>query len=320
MAAQKQHQGELVLVTGGAGFIGSHVVDYLVSKGCRVLVIDDFSTGKRDNLAHWLDDPRVEIIQASIANGIFASLADVTRRQGPVDRIIHLAALVSVVYSIQNPLDDVRVNYAGTVHVMEYARHKHVKKVVFASSSAVYSNEAELPVHEGSECLPLSPYGIDKLASEKLLNCYAKVHGMNCASLRFFNVYGPRQDPSSPYSGVISIFADRARKAELLTVYGDGDQTRDFVYVGDVVRAVVSACLSETHSNAVANIGTGNATTINQLARQIIDLSGSSSSIQHLDPRSGEIRHSTAATELAERLFDFRAKICLREGLQQTLV
>lgn len=128
METRKQQQGELVLVTGGAGFIGSHVVDHLVSRGCRVLVIDDFSTGKRDNLVHWLDDPRVEIIQASIANGIFACLADVTRRQGPVDRIIHLAALVSVVYSIQNPLDDVRVNYAGTVHVMEYARHKRVKK------------------------------------------------------------------------------------------------------------------------------------------------------------------------------------------------
>ena len=320
MGARKQVLGELVLVTGGAGFIGSHVVDHLVANGFRVLVIDDFSAGKRENLARWLNDPRVEIIQASVANGIFACLAEVTRRTGPVDRIIHLAALVSVVYSIENPLDDVRVNYSGTVHVMEYARRKQVKKVVFASSSAVYGNEAELPVRESSECLPLSPYGIDKLASEKLLNCYAQVHGLDCISLRFFNVYGPRQDPSSPYSGVISIFADRAGKAEPLTIYGDGDQTRDFVYVGDVVRALVSACLSETRGHAVANIGTGNATTINQLARKIIDLSGSTSSIQHRDPRGGEIRHSTAATEWAERLLEFRAKTCLSEGLQQTLV
>ena len=316
----RNQQGELVLVTGGAGFIGSHVVDHLVSNGFRVLVIDDFSSGKPANLARWLADSRVEIIQASIANGIFACLADATRRQGPVDRIIHLAALVSVVYSIQNPLDDVRVNYAGTVNVMEYARYERVKKVVFASSSAVYSDAAELPVHESSACLPLSPYGIDKLASENLLNCYAKIHGVNSASLRFFNVYGPRQDPSSPYSGVISIFADRARKAQPLTVYGDGEQTRDFVYVGDVVRAVVSACLSKIPGHVVANIGTGSATTINQLARQIIDLSGSSSGVQHLNRRSGEIRHSTAATEQAEALINFRAKVCLADGLQQTVV
>jgi UDP-glucose 4-epimerase len=318
-AVQHNNDGELVLVTGGAGFIGSHTLDRLVAEGCRVVVLDDFSSGKPENLARWSKDRRVEIVIASIANGIFAPLAPVTRRHGPIERIVHLAAQVSVSQSIQDPLDDVRVNYAGTVHVLEYARCSGVKKVVFASSSAVYGDEVELPVRESAERLPVSPYGIDKLGSELWLNYYCSIHGIPTAALRFFNVYGPRQDASSPYSGVISIFATRAIAGDTLIIYGDGEQTRDFIFVGDVARAVVTACRSDTAAGTIINIGTGRGITINQLAREVVALCQSPSAIAYQAARPGDILHSVAATERAEQLLGFRATVALRDGLRQTL-
>lgn len=319
MSSALHNEDELVLVTGGAGFIGSHTVDRLVAEGCRVVVLDDFSSGKPENLARWAGDPRVEIVAASIANGIFAPLAGVANRLGPIQRIIHLAAQVSVTQSIQDPLDDVRINYAGTVHVLEYARYSAVKKVVFASSSAVYGDEVELPVQESAETMPVSPYGIDKLGSELFLNYYHRIHGVAVTPLRFFNVYGPRQDASSPYSGVISIFATRALAGDTLIIYGDGEQTRDFVFVGDVARAVVTACLSDATSGPVLNIGTGQEITINELAREIIASCQSSSTIRYQDVRPGDILRSVAATDRAEQLLGFRARVTLRDGLRQTL-
>ncbi len=308
----------LVAVTGGAGFIGSHTVDRLVEEGCRVVVLDDLSTGKRANLAHWADDDRVQVVVVDIANGIFAPLADI----GPVDRIIHFAAQVAVTNSIENPLTDVRINYAGTVQVLEYARYHRVKKVVFASSAAVYGDVEELPVKESQLCNPVSPYGIDKLGSEKFLYYYSAVHGVPATAFRFFNVYGPRQDPSSPYSGVISIFAERAFAGAPVTIFGDGEQTRDFVYVGDVARAVVRACLSERGDRAVANIGTGRETSINELARTIVDLAGAGSKISHVDSRPGEILKSVADASLATELFgdgETIGKVELADGLRETL-
>lgn len=319
MSAPERHRSELVLVTGGAGFIGSHTVDRLVAEGCSVVVLDDFSTGKRENLSRWEEDPRVEIVEANIADGIFAPLAQLTQRLGPVKRIVHLAAQTSVVSSIENPLQDIRVNYAGTVQIMEYARCCNVNKVVFSSSSAVYSDDVDFPVSESAEQIPLSPYGINKLGSEGFLRYYSSVYGICSTALRFFNVYGPRQDPGSPYSGVISIFADRAIAGETLPIYGDGEQTRDFIFVGDVSRAVVTACLSEGTSGTAINIGTGMETSINELAALVIDLCRSSSDIQHLDPRPGENRRSVAAVERATELLDFRAKVSLRDGLRETL-
>lgn len=308
----------LVVVTGGAGFIGSHTVDRLLENRHRVVVLDNFSTGKRANLARWADHPALHVVPCDISHGIFAALEPITRVHGPVERIAHLAAQVSVVQSVANPLVDMQVNYGGTLHVLEYARARGVKKVVFASSAAVYGDVAELPVGEDTPKQPLSPYGIDKYASELALDYYANVHGVPTTALRFFNVYGPRQDPTSPYSGVISIFTDRARTGKPLTIFGDGEQTRDFVYVGDVVRAIVAG-LGDGNSRLVANVGTGGEITVLELARTIVELCGGKSAIEHAPPRAGEILKSRARVDRLREALGVVAETNLVDGLRQTL-
>jgi UDP-glucose 4-epimerase len=308
----------LAVVTGGAGFIGSHTVDRLIGAGHHVVVLDDFRTGKRANLAHHAGSGKLDVAICDVSHGIFAALAPLTARRGPVERIVHLAAQVSVVQSVENPLVDMQVNYGGTLHVLEYARATGVKKVVFASSAAVYGDVAALPVGEDAPTRPVSPYGIDKLASELALDYYAAVHGVPTTALRFFNVYGPRQDPSSPYSGVISIFADRARAGRPLTVFGDGGQTRDFVYVGDVVRAIVAA-LGDGADRVVANVATGNEITVLELARTIVSLCGGRSAIEHAPARAGEILKSRARIERLRQELGIVAETRLVDGLRETL-
>ncbi len=308
----------IAVVTGGAGFIGSHTVDRLLESDHRVVVLDNFSTGKRANLARWAEHPALHVVPCDVSQGIFAALEPITRLHGPVSRIAHLAAQVSVVQSVANPMVDAQVNYGGTLHVLEYARAKSVKKVVFASSAAVYGDVAELPVGEDAPKCPLSPYGINKYASELALDYYASVHGVPTTALRFFNVYGPRQDPTSPYSGVISIFTDRARTGTPLTIFGDGHQTRDFVYVGDVVRAIVAA-LGDGNSRLVANVGMGGEISVLELARTIVDLCGGRSTIEHQPARAGEILKSRAdVTRLGEAL-GIVAQTKLVDGLRLTL-
>jgi UDP-glucose 4-epimerase len=315
----------IAVVTGGAGFIGSHTVDRLIALGHRVIVLDDFRTGKRANLARWADpkhafdgaEPALEVVTCDVSHGIFAALAPLAR-YGRVERIVHLAAQVSVVHSVANPLVDMAVNYGGTLHVLEYARAAGVAKVVFASSAAVYGDVSELPVAEDAPKRPVSPYGIDKLASELALDYYAAVHGVPTTALRFFNVYGPRQDPSSPYSGVISIFADRARAGRPLTIFGDGGQTRDFVYVGDVVRAITAA-LADGNDRVVANVGTGGEISVLELARIIVDLCGGASPIQHAPPRAGEILKSYARVGRLRDALGVVAETKLVDGLRATL-
>ena len=308
----------LAVVTGGAGFIGSHTVDALIAAGHRVVVLDDFRTGKRANLAQHAGSDRLEIVTCDVSHGIFAALAPITAKHGAVERIVHLAAQVSVVSSVANPLVDMQVNYGGTLHVLEYARAMGVRKVAFASSAAVYGDVIEMPVGEDTPTRPVSPYGIDKLASELALDYYAAVHGVATTALRFFNVYGPRQDPSSPYSGVISIFADRAKAGRPLLIFGDGEQTRDFVYVGDVVRALVAA-VGEGNSRLVANVGTGHEITVNELARTIVELCGQRSTIEHAPARSGEILKSRARVERLRTELGVVAKTQLVDGLRATL-
>jgi UDP-glucose 4-epimerase len=308
----------LVVVTGGAGFIGSHTVDRLLAAGHRVVVLDDFRTGKRANLAHHAGSDRLDVVACDVSHGIFPALAPITAQHGPVERVVHLAAQVSVVHSVQNPLVDMQVNYGGTLHVLEYARATGVKKVVFASSAAVYGEVATLPVDEDTPTRPVSPYGIDKLASEHALDYYAAVHGVPGTALRFFNVYGPRQDPSSPYSGVISVFADRARTGRTLTLFGDGGQTRDFVYVGDVVRAIIAA-LGDGASRVVANVGTGGEITVLELARSIVELCGGSSVIEHAPARPGEILKSRARVDRLRDALGVVAGTSLLDGLRETL-
>lgn len=317
----------IAVVTGGAGFIGSHTVDRLIELGHRVVVLDDLRTGKRANLARWLaprhafdgEAPALELITCDVSTGIFAALAPITARYGPVERIAHLAAQVSVTASVANPAADMAVNYGGTLHVLEYARAAGVKKVVLASSAAVYGDVEAMPVGEDAPARPLSPYGIHKLASEHALAYYASVHGVASTALRFFNVYGPRQDPSSPYSGVISIFADRARAGLPLTVYGDGAQTRDFVYVGDVVRAIVAA-LGDGGDGVVANVGTGGEISVLELARIVVELCGGGAAIVHAPARAGEILRSRAAVERLRASLGIVAETALADGLRATIV
>jgi UDP-glucose 4-epimerase len=310
---------ETVVVTGGAGFIGSHTVERLLSQGCRVVVVDDFSTGKRANLAAARDNERLTIIEADVSDGLWGCLSGYVHEHGPVQRIIHLAAQTSVVRSVESPLHDLRANYTATMNVADYARRTRVRRVVFASSAAVYGDVETVPVHETQAAAPLSPYGLHKLASEQCLRYHAAVHGVPASVFRFFNVYGPRQDPNSPYTGVISIFINRALQNLPLTIFGDGSQTRDFVYVGDIARMLAQACLSDRLGFSLANLGTGRATKVVDLAREIVKQCGSSSQIGHGPARAGEILHSLAAITQARELLDYAPEVALPEGLSQTV-
>jgi UDP-glucose 4-epimerase len=257
------------------------------------------------------------VVTCDVSHGIFAALAPITERYGRVERIAHLAAQVSVVASIANPMTDMAVNYGGTLHVLEYARAMGVNKVAFASSAAVYGDTDVVPIKEDTPRRPISPYGIHKLASELALASYASTLGVASTALRFMNVYGPRQDPSSPYSGVISIFAERAKAGKTLTIFGDGKQTRDFVFVGDVVRALVAA-LADGNSRLVCNVGTGKETTVRELAEAIVGLCGNKSAIEHAPARAGEILRSCAVVDRLAEL-GAPAKTSLIDGLRQTV-
>ena len=309
----------VVLVTGCAGFIGSHTVDGLIANGSRVLGIDNLSTGTRANLGQWDGDPRFSFVEADVTRDLQRVLDDAAKRVGPIERIVHLAAQTMVPLSVTDPVHDVRVNIEGTVALLEYARRHKVRKVVFASSSAVYDDDAPVPVAEESSVRPSSPYGIDKYAGELFLDYYARVHGVTYTALRFMNVYGPRQDPESDYSGVISIFIDRALAGRPITIYGDGEQTRDFVHARDIARALVSACTNGVADQAVINLGAGEETSINRLARIILDLAESKSAISYAPVRAGDIRRSVTKLDRARSLLGFTPTIGLREGLAETL-
>lgn len=309
----------VVLVTGSAGFIGSHTVDGLMAEGCRVLGIDNLSTGSRANLRQWDGEPRHAFLEADVSGGFESVLDDAASRLGPIDCIVHLAAQTMVPLSVEDPIADVRVNLEGTVKVLEYARRRRIGKVVFASSSAVYDDDAPVPVSEGSRVRPSSPYAIDKFAGELFLDYYARVHGLTFTALRFMNVYGPRQDPESDYSGVISVFLDRALAGKPITIFGDGEQTRDFVHARDVARAVISACAGGVGDQAVINIGSGEETSINRLARMILDLTGSKSPIRYAPMRPGDIKRSVTTSGRARTLLGFVPTVGLRKGLAETL-
>ena len=283
-----------VLVTGGAGFIGSHTVDRLRADGHRVTVLDDLSTGQRLNLAAHLGHPDFALVVADVAAPLASPLADAVARLGPIERVVHLAAQVSVVRSLADPAEDLRVNVGGTLQVLEYARAHGVRSLVFASSAAVYGDVDALPVSESAPTSPLSPYGVHKLASELHLRAYGATYGLATAPLRFFNVFGPRQDPQSPYSGVISIFLARALAGAPLLVHGDGAQTRDLVFVGDVVEHIVRALFRDDLRGAPINVGTGREVSVRALAELAVRFANSNSAITHGPPRLGDIARSCA--------------------------
>lgn len=302
-----------VLVTGGAGFIGSHLVDALLARGHRVRVLDNLSSGKSANLP--LDDPRLELIEGDVAD-----LTAVRAALAGCSAVAHLAAVASVQASVEDPVATHRSNFIGTLNLCEAMREQGVRRVLFASSAAVYGQNGEgTAIDEDTPKAPLTPYAADKLASEHYLDFYRRQHGLEPAIFRFFNIFGPRQDPASPYSGVISIFTERARAGLPISVFGDGEQTRDFVYVADLVALLVQALEAPQVEAGAVNVGLGRATSLNQLLALIGELLGGLPQVSHAAPRAGDIRHSRADNRRLLARFAFPEPTAMREGLARLL-
>lgn len=297
------------LVTGGAGFIGSHISDRLLADGHRVRILDNFSTGKRENIP---DSDGVEVIEGDVGDydTVCASMEQ-------VDRVFHEAAIASVPETVGNPLASERVNYRGTLNILEAARHAAVQRVVFACSAAVYGDLPELPKQESMPVKPLSPYAVDKLASEQACQMYTHLYGLETVSLRYFNVFGPRQDPSSPYSGVISIFSDLLKQGKQPTIYGDGEQTRDFVYVSDVVEANIRAATAPSAAGRAINIATGGKLSINELLMTICNIEGMPFEPQYEPGRQGDIKHSRADIHAAREYLEWQPQVGFEAGLRE---
>lgn len=302
----------LYLVTGGCGFIGSHLIESLTAAGHRVRVLDDLSTGKRSNVAADID----------VRVGDVGDAAAVDAAAQGVDGIFHLAAVASVTRSNEDWRGTHRTNLTGTVNVLEAARRAKngaPAPVVYASSAAVYGDNQDIPLDESATLKPLTAYGADKLGSELHARVAQLVHGVPTTGFRFFNVYGPRQDPSSPYSGVISIFTGKVTAGEPITVFGDGQQVRDFVYVGDVVRHLVAAMNRTPATPEVYNVCTGHQTSVRGLATTLMRLAGREVPIVEKPPRAGDIRLSCGNPAKATAALEERATVPLEDGLARTL-
>jgi UDP-glucose 4-epimerase len=303
---------ESALVTGGAGFIGSHLVAALAAGGVRVAVLDDLSSGHLQNLAAVAD--RIRFVRGDVRDrGVVAQAA------AGCEVVFHLAAVVSVPKTTEDPLGSAAVNETGTLNVLEEARSGNARRLVFASSSAVYGDDPVLPKHEEMAAKPLTPYAVQKLASEYHLKVYNGLYGLETVSLRFFNVFGPKQDPSSPYSGVISIFMNQALRGRPPVIHGDGRQTRDFVFVGDVVRALIAAAESPSAPGRVFNVGTGRSVAIKGLWESVAGLTGVATEPVHGPPRAGDVPHSLAAIDAAREHLNFTALTSIAKGLETTL-
>lgn len=305
-----------ILVTGGAGFIGSHTVEALLARDLAVTVYDDFSTGKRENLPqNSAKSARLDVIKGDVRD-----YADVVRAMTGCDAVLHLAAVVSVPLSIQRPHFTHEVNATGTLNVLEAARHLGIDRVVTASSAAVYGVPQQLPLPESAMVQALSPYAAQKWLAEAYSRSYAELHGMNPVCLRYFNVFGPRQDPASPYSGVLSRFIGALVAGEGVTIHGDGQQTRDFVFVEDVARANVAALLApEQAPGAVFNVGTGHAITVTRAYEAIATALGGAPQPAYGPARAGDVPHSRAEVSAAREALGFEAEVGFEEGLQATV-
>lgn len=301
-----------VLVTGGAGFIGSNIVEALLP-GRKVIVIDDLSTGRAENLEGMKGS--LEFIQGSILDA--ALLRDVIKSRG-VDLICHQAARPSVAKSLKDPVKTTDINVSGTVTVFSAASDCGVKRVVYASSSSVYGDTPELPKVETMPLRPKSPYAASKAAKELYASVFSGLYGTVIIGLRYFNVYGRRQDPASEYAAVIPKFITLALKGEPITIEGDGEQTRDFTYIDDVVSANVKALAAENVKSASINIAYGSRISVLELARMIIALTGSSSKIEHRPARPGDVRDSLADIGAAKRLIGYEPRFDIGAGLRET--
>jgi UDP-glucose 4-epimerase len=305
-----------LVISGAAGFIGSHTVDGLLRAGHSVVGVDNFRSGRRENLSAALGSDRFTLVEADVAEP--GALGGICGRQ-PTDAIIHLAALVSVQESIANPELNHTLNVRVTHLVAEAARLHRVPRVVFASSAAVYGDATDPPICESAEKRPISPYGAAKLASEALLLGHAAAFGFTVRAQRYFNVYGPRQDPASPYSGVISIFDRRYREGKPVTIFGDGRQTRDFVSVHDVARANLIAATQPGLTSGIANICTGRATSLLRVAEIFSQHHPRVAPVTHAAARPGDIIRSVGACEVARAELGFRAEIAIEAGLAELI-
>jgi nucleoside-diphosphate-sugar epimerase len=300
-----------VLVTGGAGFIGSHLVDALVAADCDVTVLDDLSTGHFSNLRHI--ENRITFYKGDIRDQDI--LVKATKE---CNIIFHQAAVVSVPQTVDNPVDSGMVNDMGTLFVLEAARRNKVNRVVLASSCAVYGDDSEIPKHEQMRPKPQSPYAVQKLTGEYYARLYFDLYGLETVSLRYFNVYGPRQDPSSPYSGVISIFMTKGSTKESPVIFGDGNQFRDFIFVKDVVKANLFAANGNRAQGKIFNIGTGKFVSVNKLWELISRLAGNDIEPKYEPARNGDIRESVANIDYAKRDLGFEPEYSFEKGLKET--
>jgi nucleoside-diphosphate-sugar epimerase len=300
------------LVTGGAGFIGSHIAEELVRRGDGVRIIDNFITGKRENLASFQD--KVELIEGDIRN------LDLCREavQG-MDHVFHQAALPSVPRSVSDPLTSNEINVTGTLNILIVSKDQGVQSVVFASSSSVYGDDFHLPKKEGQEGNPLSPYALSKMTGEKYCRIFSQLYGLNTVCLRYFNIFGPRQDPHSQYAAAIPLFITKLLAEESPTIFGDGEQSRDFTFVSNVVEANLLASQAKNVSGEAYNVACGSRETVNSLVEQINAILGKSVQPIYSDPRPGDVKHSHADISKAEEQLKYKPRVPFKEGLETTI-
>jgi nucleoside-diphosphate-sugar epimerase len=299
------------LVTGGAGFIGSNIVDELIRRGHKVVVLDDLSVGKESNLA----DVRSKI---DLRVGSITDLAAVQSACNGAEYVVHLAARTSVPRSVQNPIETNLVNIDGTLNVLVAARDAKVRRIVFAASSSAYGETPTLPKTEAMPADPISPYGITKYVGELYAKVFGRVYGLENACVRYFNVFGPRQDPSSQYSGVLSRFMLAVIEGQQPVVFGDGEQSRDFTFIENIVDETLRACEAQGASGMVFNGGTGARITLNQVLKLLEKISGKKIQAKYDPPRTGDIRDSQADISLAQKVLGYKPLVHFEEGLQRT--
>jgi nucleoside-diphosphate-sugar epimerase len=299
------------LVTGGAGFIGSHLAEELIRRGHRVRVADSLVTGRRSNLDHV---PDAEFLEGDLADLEFAR-----RAAEGVDVVLHQAAIPSVPRSVTDPITSNRANVDATLNVLVASRDAGVRRLIFAGSSSAYGDAPTLPKHEDMPARPLSPYALQKIVGEQYLQMFTRLYGLETVSIRYFNVFGPRQDPSSPYSGVISVFATALLENRAPTIYGDGEQTRDFTYVANVVDGVLRAVEAGGASGEVINVATAGRVSLNQLFESMRRLIGADVQPVYADSRPGEVRDSQADIAKAKRILGYEPIVSFEDGLQRTV-
>ena len=301
-----------VLVTGGAGFIGSHLVSRLVENGESVRVLDNFTTGKEENLNGLKD-------KVTIFNGDICDKETVRKALDGVDYVLHQAALPSVPRSVKDPIASNRVNVSGTLNLLVESKNSNVKRFVFASSSSVYGNPDKMPVDESFTPNPLSPYGVTKLSVEYYGRIFSQIYNLETVGLRYFNVFGPRQDPNSQYSAVIPKFINKILINENPVIFGDGEQSRDFSYIDNVVDANMLALTAKNVSGEVFNIACGERTTLNEMITMFGTCLNTNIKAEYTEPRSGDIKHSFANISKAKTLLGYQPKVTFKEGLKKTI-